>query len=59
MTLGIWHNFQYKMNDAIYMACYNKNNIALPPARTSMNHINRCSTIIIISIDRELINIIK
>jgi hypothetical protein len=45
------------MNDAMCMACYNKSNVALPPPKTWMNHTNKCSTIII-SIDRELINII-
>jgi hypothetical protein len=56
MTLGTRHNFQCKMNDAMRMVCCNKGNVALPPPRTWMNHTNKCSTIII-SIDRELINI--
>jgi hypothetical protein len=43
------------MNDAMHMACCNKRNAALPPPRTWMNHINKCSTIII-SIDRDIIN---
>jgi hypothetical protein len=32
-----------------------RNNIALPPPRTWMNHINKCPAIIL-SIDREVIN---
>jgi hypothetical protein len=44
------------MNDAMHMTYCNKSDAALPPPRTWMNHTNICSTIII-SIDRELINI--
>jgi hypothetical protein len=43
------------MNDAMHMACCNKSDIALPPPRTWMNHINKWSTIII-SRDRDVIH---